>query len=64
MASGAQRSKLPLILIDKDNLAPNRAQHGLEGIWVGFAAEDKDLVTRLAGLLARVELVTVCVQWE
>ena len=42
-----QHSKLPLVKIDKNKLAPDRTHHGLEGVCVGFAAEDKNLVMRL-----------------
>jgi hypothetical protein len=29
----AQRSKLPLVMIDKDKLAPDLGHHVLEGVW-------------------------------
>lgn len=55
----SQRSKLPLVLIDKDKLAPDLGHHVLEGVWVRFAAEDENVVTRLASPLALIELVAV-----
>lgn len=36
----------------------------LEGIWVHFASENENLVTRLAGSLILIELVVVYARWE
>jgi hypothetical protein len=59
-----QRSKLPPVIIDKDNLTLDPVHRGLESACVGFAAQDKNLMTTLAGPLAHIELVTVCPRRE
>ena len=56
----AQIIELTLVRPDEDELAPDFAHHALEGVGVGFAAEDDNVDTTLAWLLARIELVRVC----
>ena len=55
-----QSIELPLVRADEDELAPDFAHHALEGVGVGIAAEDNNVDTTLAGLIARIELVRVC----
>ena len=59
-----QRSKFHIVLIDKDKLAPDLGHHVLEGIYVCFTAKDENLMTRLAGPLALIELVAVYARRE
>jgi hypothetical protein len=54
-----QPSKLPLVLIDRVKLGSDPVHHGLEGIWVGLAAKDENLMMRLASLVC-IRLVTMC----
>jgi hypothetical protein len=62
--NGLPKRSNPLVLIDKDKLPPDRGHHVLDGVWVRFAAEDENLVIRLAGHLVLIELVVVYTRRE
>jgi len=55
-----QLIELPLVLTDERELPLDFALHALEGVGVGFIAEDDDVSATPAGLPARIELVRVC----